>query len=50
MRGLDERREALMWRGDEKEPDTRGGENIRRSVKIVVVLSHDKLWIWSEGC
>ena len=48
MRGLDERREALMWRGDEKEPDTRGGENIRRSVKIVVVLSHDKLWIGAK--
>ena len=37
-----------MWRGDEKEPDTRGGENIRRSVKIVVVLSHDKLWIGAK--
>jgi hypothetical protein len=48
MQGLDERREALMWRGDEKEPETRGGEKIRRSVKNVVVLSHDKIWIGAK--
>ena len=37
-----------MWRGDEKEPETRGGEKIRRSVKNVVVLSHDKIWIGAK--